>query len=56
MNIFILSCVAITLLCLYGLIRTLSVKNFFGAGFSLISLAVFGWFTVMSLIEAFTTT
>jgi len=54
MNIFLLACVIITLLCAWGFVRTFTAKNMFGAGFAFVSLLVFGWFTIMSLIEAFT--
>jgi hypothetical protein len=54
MNIFLFACIFITLLCLLGLIKTLASKNAFGAGFSFVAFAVFGWFTVMSIYDVLT--
>ncbi|MFC7393350.1 DUF2759 domain-containing protein [Scopulibacillus cellulosilyticus] len=41
----------IAILCLYGAIRALKKRNIFGAGYAIISLAVFGWFSVMTIID-----
>jgi choline-glycine betaine transporter len=49
--IFYFTTLLITIFCLWGLIRTLKEKNLFGAGFSFISFALFGWFTTMSFYE-----
>lgn len=54
--LFIYVTALISILCLLGLLKTLKAKNMFGAGFSFVSLVVFGWFTIMSFIEAFTKT
>lgn len=39
----------ITILSLLGLIKSLKSKNFFAVGFAFIAVAVFGWFSVMTL-------
>lgn len=49
--IFIITTLFISLFCLWGLLRTVKEKNLLGAGFSFISLAIFGWFTTMSIYE-----
>lgn len=49
--IFYITTFLITLFSLWGLIRTIKEKNLFGAGFSFIAFALFGWFTTMSIYE-----
>ncbi|RKL68738.1 DUF2759 domain-containing protein [Salipaludibacillus neizhouensis] len=41
----------VAIFSLLGLISQLKVKNFFGVGFAAISFAVFGWFSVRTLIS-----
>jgi hypothetical protein len=41
----------VTLLALYGAIRSLREKNFLGILFALGTAAVFGWFTVMTVLK-----
>ena len=39
----------ITILSLIGLIKSLKSKNFFAVGYASIAVAVFGWFSIMTL-------
>ncbi|WP_078413760.1 DUF2759 domain-containing protein [Priestia abyssalis] len=39
------------ILALYGAFTALRNKNFLGVGFALATVAVFGWFTVMTLLH-----
>ncbi|QGQ47259.1 DUF2759 domain-containing protein [Metabacillus sediminilitoris] len=41
----------VTILAIFGLLRSLKDKNFFGAFFAFGTLAVFGWFTVMTVLH-----
>ncbi|WP_418199515.1 DUF2759 domain-containing protein [Alkalihalobacterium sp. APHAB7] len=41
----------VAIFCAWGLVREVRKKNFFAVGFAAISLAVFGWFGVMTLIS-----
>lgn len=41
----------VTLLAAYGTIRSLREKNFLGVLFGLGTVAVFGWFTIMTVIH-----
>ncbi|SFA38033.1 Protein of unknown function [Parageobacillus thermantarcticus] len=41
----------ITLLALYGIVRSLRAKNILGILFALGTFAVFGWFTVMTVLH-----
>jgi len=41
----------VTLLGIYGMFRSLKEKNFLGVFFALGTVAVFGWFTVMTIID-----
>ncbi|TYS68715.1 DUF2759 domain-containing protein [Sutcliffiella horikoshii] len=41
----------VTLLCVFGLVRSLKEKNFLAVLFAFGTVAVFGWFTVMTVIE-----
>ncbi|ART77253.1 DUF2759 domain-containing protein [Sutcliffiella horikoshii] len=41
----------VTLLCVFALVRSLKEKNFLGVLFAFGTVAVFGWFTVMTVIE-----
>lgn len=41
--------ILVAIFCAFGLIRELKRQNFFAVGFAGISLAVFGWFGVMTL-------
>jgi hypothetical protein len=42
----------VTLLAIYGAFTALKNKNFLGVIFAVATLAVFGWFTVMTVIES----
>ncbi|WP_404443581.1 DUF2759 domain-containing protein [Sutcliffiella horikoshii] len=42
----------VTLLCVFALVRSLKEKNFLGIVFSFGTVAVFGWFTVMTVIQS----
>jgi hypothetical protein len=44
--------VLVALLAAYGAFTALKNKNFLGAFFAVASLAVFGWFAIMTLIES----
>ncbi|EIT84482.1 alkaliphily-like protein [Fictibacillus macauensis ZFHKF-1] len=44
----------ITIFAALGLIRSLKAKNLLSTGFSFLTFAVFGWFSVLTLIDAFT--
>jgi uncharacterized membrane protein len=39
------------ILALYGAFTSLRNKNFLGFGFALATVAIFGWFTVMTLLK-----
>ncbi|TVP82722.1 MAG: DUF2759 family protein [Alkalicoccus sp.] len=39
----------VTILSVFGLITEAKRRNFFGAGFALVSVAVFGWFSLRTL-------
>jgi uncharacterized membrane protein len=41
----------VTLLSVFGVVRSLREKNILGLGFAAGTLAIFGWFTVMTLIH-----
>jgi hypothetical protein len=41
----------VTILAIFGLLRSLKDKNFLGAFFAFGTLAVFGWFTVMTVLH-----
>ena len=41
----------VTILGIFGLIRSLKDKNLLGAAFAFGTLAVFGWFAVMTFIN-----
>ncbi|KPB05233.1 MULTISPECIES: DUF2759 domain-containing protein [unclassified Bacillus (in: firmicutes)] len=41
----------VTLLCVFALVRSLKEKNFLAVLFAFGTVAVFGWFTVMTVIE-----
>jgi drug/metabolite transporter (DMT)-like permease len=41
----------VALLALYGMVRSLREKNILGFLFGLGALAVFGWFTVMTVLH-----
>jgi hypothetical protein len=41
----------VTLLALYGVIRSLREKNILGLLFGLGTAAVFGWFTIMTVLH-----
>ncbi|WP_257345832.1 DUF2759 domain-containing protein [Pseudalkalibacillus decolorationis] len=41
----------VTLFALAGCIREVKKKNMFSFGFAFLTLAVFGWFTVMTVID-----
>lgn len=43
---------AIALLAVAGCIRCIKKRNFFGGGYAFITLAVFGWFSVMTIYAA----
>ncbi|MBD1378877.1 DUF2759 domain-containing protein [Metabacillus arenae] len=42
----------VTLLAVYAVYRTIKDKNLLGFAFAFGTLAVFGWFTVMTIIES----
>lgn len=42
----------IALFAVAGCIRSLKSRNFFGGGYAFITLAVFGWFSVMTIYAA----
>ncbi|MCM3617806.1 DUF2759 domain-containing protein [Sutcliffiella horikoshii] len=42
----------VTILCVLGLVRSLKEKNFLGVLFAFGTVAVFGWFTVMTIIQS----
>ncbi|MFA9559391.1 DUF2759 domain-containing protein [Evansella sp. AB-rgal1] len=39
----------ITILSAIGLVRELKRKNFFAVGYAALTIAVFGWFSIMTL-------
>ncbi len=41
----------VSLLCLAGAIREISKRNFLGALYAVVTLAVFGWFSVMTILD-----
>ncbi|SDN41583.1 DUF2759 domain-containing protein [Alkalicoccus daliensis] len=41
---------AVAILSFFGLIKEMKRKNIFGAGFAFVSFAVFGWFSVRTII------
>jgi hypothetical protein len=45
----------VTLFALWAVFRELKKKNVFALGFAFLTLAVFGWFTVMTVIDLFHT-
>ncbi|MGM7701966.1 DUF2759 domain-containing protein [Pseudalkalibacillus sp. Hm43] len=45
----------VTLFALWAVFRELKRKNVFALGFAFLTLAVFGWFTVMTVIDLFHT-
>ncbi|UOE95890.1 MULTISPECIES: DUF2759 domain-containing protein [Bacillaceae] len=45
----------VAILCAIGLIREFRKKNFFAVGFAGLSVAVFGWFAVMTIYSILTT-
>ncbi|TMW74119.1 DUF2759 domain-containing protein [Alteribacter natronophilus] len=47
-------CLLITIFSLWGLFREFKKKNFFAVGFAAVTVAVFGWFSVMSLFAYIT--
>lgn len=42
----------VTLLAAFGALRSLKRKNMLGAFWGVASLLVFGWFTVMTIVES----
>jgi uncharacterized membrane protein len=44
----------VTILALWGVVRELKTKNLMALGFAFITVAVFGWFTVMTVFDIFT--
>ncbi|CAG9619293.1 DUF2759 domain-containing protein [Sutcliffiella rhizosphaerae] len=42
----------VTILSVLGLVRSVKEKNFMGVLFSFGTVAVFGWFTVMTIIKS----
>ena len=46
--------ILVAIFCAFGLVRELKRKNFFAVGFAGISLAVFGWFGVMTVVSVLT--
>ncbi|WP_096201228.1 DUF2759 domain-containing protein [Bacillus sp. FJAT-45350] len=47
--------ILVAIFCAFGLLKSLKTKNFFAVGFAGLSLAVFGWFGVMTLFDVITT-
>ncbi|RBW70569.1 DUF2759 domain-containing protein [Bacillus taeanensis] len=41
----------VTLLAVFGVFRELRKKNMFAVTFAVLTVAVFGWFTVMTVID-----
>ncbi|WP_100373460.1 DUF2759 domain-containing protein [Bacillus sp. FJAT-45037] len=41
----------VAILSAFGMVGEMRRKNFFGVGFAAISLAVFGWFAVMTIFS-----
>lgn len=39
----------ITILCILGLIKSFKNKNFLAVGYAAIAIAVFGWFSIMTI-------
>ncbi|KMJ55964.1 DUF2759 domain-containing protein [Alkalihalophilus sp. As8PL] len=44
----------VAILSALGIVREMRRKNFFAVGFAALSLAVFGWFSVMTIISIVT--
>lgn len=42
----------VALFALVGCIRQIKIRNFFGGGYAFLTLAVFGWFSIMTLYAA----
>ncbi|MGM9987123.1 MAG: DUF2759 domain-containing protein [Bacillaceae bacterium] len=42
----------VAIISLVGFVKSLKSKNVLGAGFSFASVAVFGWFVVMTLLNS----
>ncbi|MDQ0340330.1 putative RDD family membrane protein YckC [Caldalkalibacillus uzonensis] len=49
--LFIVITSLITILCLFGLIHTVKDKNPVGVPLSLVSVLVFGWFSIMETLK-----
>ncbi|MCF6408457.1 DUF2759 domain-containing protein [Pseudalkalibacillus salsuginis] len=45
----------VTLFAIWALFREFKRKNIFALGFAFLTVAVFGWFTVMTVIDIFHT-
>ncbi len=43
----------VAILAALGLLRSLKIKNLMAAGFAFLTFAVFGWFTVMTVLDVF---
>jgi hypothetical protein len=43
----------VAILAALGLLRSLKIKNLMAVGFSFLTFAVFGWFTVMTVLDVF---
>jgi hypothetical protein len=43
----------VAILAAFGLLRSLKIKNLMAAGFAFLTFAVFGWFTVMTVLDVF---
>ncbi|GGE46795.1 hypothetical protein GCM10011391_27050 [Pullulanibacillus camelliae] len=41
----------IAILCLLAIFREAKRRNFFGAGYALITCVVLGWFSIMTIID-----
>lgn len=41
----------ITIFCVLGLITSIKNKNYFAVGYAAIAIAVFGWFSIMTIIS-----
>ncbi|MBM7097326.1 MULTISPECIES: DUF2759 domain-containing protein [Alteribacter] len=44
-------CLLVAILSALGLFRELKNKNFFAVGFAAVTVAVFGWFSVMTIFS-----
>lgn len=49
--LFVLFTGLIAILCVFALIKTYRDKNWFAAGFSAIALIVFGFFSIMEVLD-----